>query len=266
MNKSINTYDHLTDFDKKKLISELYLSKKLSFASIASQYSTYANKIRRDAIRLGVDIRDKSEAQKNALATGIHSHPTKGKERSVDTKQKIGTSVMKAWDNLSEGELNKRKEQSKQNWESLNKDIRDNILKLANNAVRVASKTGSKLEKYLLYKLIDNGYKVDFHKEQVLSNTKLQIDLFLPTMSIAIEVDGPSHFEPVWGDDALKKNVKYDSKKEGLIIGKGWHLIRIKQTKDFSKSRSDLIYKNLVSAISSIANSTTSQKLIIEDK
>jgi very-short-patch-repair endonuclease len=85
-------------------------------------------------------------------------------------------------------------------------------------------------------------------------------------MNIAIEVDGPSHFEPVWGDDSLKRNKKYDSKKEGLIIGKGWHLIRIKQTKDFSKSRADRLYTELLQAIGQINGKNSSQKIIIEDK
>lgn len=267
MKKSQNSYNELTDSEKKHILSELYINQKLSFGSIASRYKTYANKIRRDAVKFNISIRDKSEAQKNALSTGAHSHPTKGKARSEDIKNKIGSSVMKSWQDISKEELDKRKDKSRQNWQNLDDDIKDNILKLANDAVRIASKTGSKLEKYLLKKLLDDGYKVDFHKEQILSNTRLQIDLFLPTINLAIEVDGPSHFAPVWGDESLKKNIKYDSKKEGLIIGKGWHLIRVKQKKDFSKARSDVIYKSLIEAIESIKkNNNSSQKIVIEDK
>jgi very-short-patch-repair endonuclease len=106
------------------------------------------------------------------------------------------------------------------------------------------------MELYILERLIADGYKVDFHKEQLLVNTKLQIDLFLPTMGVAIEIDGPSHFEPVWGEDALKKNKKYDSKKNGIILGRGLNLIRIKQTKDFSKSRASIIYDQLKELLS----------------
>jgi very-short-patch-repair endonuclease len=266
MKKSPSSYNQLTDVEKKQILSELYIDQKLSFGSIASKYNTYANKIRRDAVRFNISIRDKSEAQKNALSTGTHSHPTKGKSRPEEIKDKIGSSVMKSWQDISKEELNKRKDKSRQNWQNLDNDIKDNILKLANDAVRTASKTGSKLEKYLFKKLLDDGYRVDFHKEQTLSNTKLQIDLFLPTMNLAIEVDGPSHFAPVWGDESLKKNIKYDSKKEGLITGKGWHLIRVKQKKDFSKARSDVLYKSLLEAIESIRNNTSLQKIVIEDK
>ena len=130
--------------------------------------------------------------------------------------------------------------------------------KLAIKAVRKTSKEGSKLEKFILNGLLQNGYKVDFHKEQLLSNTKLQLDIFLPVLNIAIEIDGPSHFAPVWGDDALAKNQDYDQKKAGLLIGKGIKLIRIKQEHDFSIARSNLILNNLLEAINKISldNST----------
>ena len=86
----------------------------------------------------------------------------------------------------------------------------------------------------------------------MLVTTKLQIDIFLPTMNTAIEIDGPSHFEPVWGDKSLERNIRYDNKKTGLILGKGWLLIRIKQTKDFSNSRATLIYEKLQSELNKI--------------
>jgi len=265
MRLSSQYYDNMTDSEKKRIITQFYVDKKLSFGSIATDYNTYANKIRRDAKKFDIPIRNKSEAQKNALDTGKHKHPTKGLKREDSVKQKIGKGVMQSWENLSDQEIEQRKLKSKQNWENLDRDVQANILKKANDAVRIASKQGSKLEKYLLNRLIEDGFKVDFHKEQVLSNTKLQIDLFLPTIITAIEVDGPSHFEPVWGHQSLAKNKKYDSKKEGLILGKGWKLIRIKQTKDFSKSRANLIYNNLLEAIAEIKQQLVNT-INIEDK
>lgn len=265
MNRYSQSYDNMTDHQKKTLIQDLYVDNKLSFGSIADQCSTYANKIRRDAKKFNIPIRDKSEAQKNALNSGKHKHPTKGTIRDSKVKDKIGKGVMKSWENLSSDEINQRKMKSKENWENLDHNIQSEILKKANEAVRVASKQGSKLEKYLLNRLIQDSFKVDFHKEQILSNTKLQIDLFLPSISTAIEVDGPSHFEPVWGQQSLKRNKNYDSKKEGLILGKGWKLIRIKQTKDFSKSRADLIYVKLLETIEQIKQNRVNS-ITIEDK
>jgi len=245
-------YIELTDKEKQNIINRLYHQENKSFQQIASQLGTYANKIRRDAIRLEIKIRDKSQAQKNAIKTGTHKHPTKGQVRSVETKNKIGISMMNTWETMSASEIEDRKRKAKQNWDNLSEDQKQLMIKNANTAVRHSSKHGSKLEKYLLTKLLEDGYKVDFHKEQVLSNTKLQIDLFLPLLNTAIEIDGPSHFLPVWGEDALDKNIRYDNKKTGLILGKGSVLIRIKQTKDFSNARASVIYTNLVNELKRI--------------
>jgi hypothetical protein len=261
--KSLNSLDKE---EKYSLLKNMYITEKQSFADIAEKLDTYPNKIRREILALKIPIRDKSDAQKNALKSGKHKHPTKGQNRSEEIKNKIGMGVMRSWDSLDDDALNKRKLKAKEAWENLDEDTKQNMIKLANDAVRATSKTGSKLEKFIFNKLLEDGYKVDFHKEQSLLTTKLQIDLFLPTMNVAIEIDGPSHFLPVWGDDALQKNIKYDQKKEGLILGKGLKLIRIKQTKDFSKSRSNNTYTNLKNLLENISNQTNSERnFTIED-
>ena len=138
----------------------------------------------------------------------------------------------------------------------------------ANEAVRLASKNGSKLEKFIFSGLVDAGYRVEFHKEESLVNTILQIDLFLPELKTAIEIDGPSHFLPVWGEKTLKRNKTYDSKKEGLLLGKGLALIRVKQTKDFSNARGLLILEKVKKQLEKIKDKFPSQgnrNFLIED-
>lgn len=245
-------YENMNEVDKINFIKDQYENHKKSFKEIAEICNTYANKIRRDAIKYKINIRDKSEAQKNALVSGKTEHPTKGKSRSEKTKTKIGKGVLYSWEKLTTNELQQRKNKARDNWNNLSKDEQENILRMANEAVRESSKTGSKLEKYILNRLLKDGHVVEFHKEQNLVNTKLQIDLFIPKMRVAIEVDGPSHFAPVWGDEALKRNKSYDDKKTGLILGKGLVLIRIIQIKDFSKSRADIIYENLKNQLNDI--------------
>ena len=268
MKPSNNLYSSLNNAEKQKIIKDLYLKKNKSFADIAQLYNTYANKVRRDAVSFNIPIRDKSAAQKNALKTGKHKHPTKGTNRSEEQKNKIGLGVLKAWDNLDDKTLQERKQKSKLAWDKMDQEAKDHMVRLANEAVRSTSKVGSKLEKFLLNSLLKDGYKVEFHKEQSLLTTKLQIDLFVPNINTAIEVDEPSHFLPVWGEDALVKNISYDQKKQGLILGKGLVLIRIKQTKDFSKSRSLLIYDKLKGLLQDIKNnfpSPDNRTFTIED-
>lgn len=248
----MSKYNELNDNSKEQTIRELYVVKKQSFQQIAEQLGTYSNKIRRDAIKFKIPIRDKQQAQKNALKNGTHKHPTKGTQRSEQTKNKIGKGVLDSWESLTAQEVLDRKNKAKAQWDKLSNDQKENMINKANQAVRNSSKTGSKLEKFLTNKLLSDGYKIDFHKEQLLSNTRLQIDIFIPSLNIAIEVDGPSHFLPVWGEDALNRNIKYDNKKTGLILGKGCAMIRIKQTKDFSKSRALLVYEKLLDTLKNI--------------
>ena len=249
---SSKNYKDLSPQEKKEVLYNLYIKKELSISTIADQLGTYSNKIRRDAIKCGIPLRDKSSAQKIALQSGRHKHPTKGTTRDEDTRSKIGLSVLNNWEELSESERAKRQNVAKQNWEGLSEDDKKSRLTLANQAVRRASKEGSKLEKFILQNLVKDGIKVDFHKEQMLSNTRLQIDLFLPTINTAIEIDGPSHFKEVWGKNTLSRNIKYDNKKTGLILGKGLVLIMIKQSRDFSNSRGLLVYNKLLEKINSI--------------
>jgi very-short-patch-repair endonuclease len=248
-------YVNLTDQDKKNIIEKYYIQDKLSLSDIAKKLDTYSNKVRRDAIRLKIPLRDKSQAQKNALKNGSHKHPTKGTNRSDTTKDKIGKSLIESWNNMDDNMKKKRKQKAKIAWDYKTDDEKASMLKKANLAVRETSKIGSKLEKFLLNELIKLGLRPEFHKEQTLANTKLQIDIYLPTISTAIEVDGPSHFLPVWGKDALVKNQNYDNKKTGLILGKGMFLIRIKQTKDFSPTRAKLIFDKLQQVLIEIQDS-----------
>ncbi len=245
----------MNDSNKQKTIKKLYIDNGMSFAEIAKKYDTYANKIRRDAVRFNIPIRNKSEAQKNVLSAGKAQHPTKGKNRTEEEKNKISRGVYNSWDKISDAERNRRKLESKKRWDKLDDKKKENMLFAAHAAVRKSSVEGSKLEKFLLTELIDNNYRVEFHKEQILASTKLQIDIFLPEENTAIEVDGPSHFEPVWGQDSLNKNKKYDNKKTGLILGKGMKLIRIKQTSDFSKARANLLSEKLMKVLEDIGNS-----------
>ncbi len=248
----MKNYAALSDDQKTELLNNLYIKQKHSFKQIADMVGSYANKIRRDAIKFQIPIRDKSEAQKNAIKTGNTQHPTKGKKRPESTKQKIGLSVLENWESMSEDEIKKRKVKAKKQWNSMDEQDKQNMLEKANKAVRESSKTGSKLENFLLEGLLKNNIKVDFHKEHNLINTKLQIDLFLPELNVAIEVDGPSHFLPVWGEDALERNIKYDNKKNGLLLGKGCVIIRVRQSRDFSPSRGRIILDKLLSHINNI--------------
>jgi very-short-patch-repair endonuclease len=119
--------------------------------------------------------------------------------------------------------------------------------------MRRASTDGSALEKYLLKELLKKKYKIIYHKEHMLRNIYLHIDLFIQSLSTAIEIDGPSHFEPIWGEERLKKVQAADKQKTGLILSEGLCLVRIQQKQSSITQRYQReVLKNLVSVLSEI--------------
>ena len=92
----MQNYNQCSDSEKHNILHKYYVEQTKSFQEIADMYDTYPNKLRRDAKKFGIKIRTKSEAQKLALETGKHKHPTKGTTRKESTKNKIGKSHQKA--------------------------------------------------------------------------------------------------------------------------------------------------------------------------
>lgn len=90
-----------------------YVEKERSLHDIAQEHGTYANKIRREILSFGFHTRNKSEAQKAALRTGRHKHPTKGRPRPPDVKLKISASVAEARHNAKSenGQVHGRRSQ-----------------------------------------------------------------------------------------------------------------------------------------------------------
>jgi very-short-patch-repair endonuclease len=207
-----------------------YDQNKRSLHDIAEEWDTYPNKIRRELIKLGFRIRDKSEAQSEALRCGRHKHPTKGTERSEETKLKISSAISNIWTTLTEGQRESRISAGKAQWGGMSDASKSEFKQKGYEAVRKAIKEGSKLEIFLMESLENMGYTVEFHRDGLIPDERLQIDLFVPELKLAIEIDGPSHFDPIWGAINLQKNKEADNRKNDLLIKYGYTVIRVKNT------------------------------------
>ena len=230
---------------------EMY-EKGMSPGKIARALNTYPNKIRRLLQKQGRQLRDSSEAQKNALKTGVAIHPTAGKKRSKADRIKISGGMMDFWDNMSEKEKNRRVQMAKENWDSMSDEQRHKMNQLAFDAIRRAAKEGSKLERVILDALESEGYRVDFHNKNLIPMQKMEIDLYIPELKVIIEVDGPSHFFPIWGVDSLNKQIEFDSKKEGVLLSRGFAVIRIKAINTLSLKRKDDVLEKILDHLSKI--------------
>ena len=237
---------------EEKHILDLYQKQSWSTYQIAEKLNTYPNKIRRILQKHGIVLRKATDAQKNALDKGRAKHPTAGTQRSTSTKQKISESQGLVWDNLTEQQKLHRSQIGKKAWEQKSEIEKENLILQAQEAVRESSRKGSKLEHFLLGELSKANIKVEFHKEHWLQNQNLQIDLYLPTYRVAIEVDGPSHFKPVWGQDNLARNIKADQQKTGLILQGDLVMIRIKQDKSLTQRYTRDILQKLLTLLEEI--------------
>lgn len=210
----------------------MYTKQHKSTYEIAEKFNTYPNRIRRILIKGGVQLKTKSEAQKNAIDNGTAVHPTSGKIRTKEEKLKISSGLKKYWEDMSDEMYKLRVDQSKKRWEALSEVDKDKMMSAAIKSIQAAGKEGSKLEKFLYEEITKAGYSVQYHKKQLIQNQDLELDMYIPSLKTIIEVDGPSHFLPIWGEEKLQKQIKADTQKSGLILSKGMVIIRIKNLSD----------------------------------
>lgn len=208
-------------------VLEQYTKYGRSANDISKELNTYPKKISRIISKNGYSVRGRSEAQKAALENGLSVHPTAGKKRSEEEKNKIANSVSKRWHKLSKEEKEAFSLASKERWNNLSEIERQEIQSAAARALRIAGIEGSKAEKFLQRKLMENGHEVILHKKGLIAGNH-EIDILLPELKTIIEIDGPQHFLPIWGEDKLKQTIKYDVQKNGQLLTAGYCVLRIK--------------------------------------
>tara|TARA_R110000824_G_scaffold46485_2_gene133525 strand:+ start:13097 stop:13876 length:780 start_codon:yes stop_codon:yes gene_type:complete len=212
-------------------IDESYVVQKYqensSTYSIATELGTYPKKIERILKKNGITLRTRSEAQTAAIKTGRSKHPTKGEKRTEEEKNNISKGAELRWKNLSDEDREKFSKGAKQRWDKIPADKKRDMMEKAGRALRIASIEGSKAEKFLQRKLNEMGYDAVLHKKDLVEGN-FEIDLFLPELNTIIEIDGPQHFLPIFGEKKLQNVIKFDSIKNGLLVSKGFCIIRIR--------------------------------------
>lgn len=199
-----------------------------SIRDIAKIFNTYPNKIARELKKAGRELRSKEEAAKIAVESGKIKPPMLGKKRTEQDKLKIGTARAKKWASMSEEDLESFKKGAKERWDAQTDEDKQYRQQRAGEALRRASVEGSKAEKFLYENLTKRGFSVIMHKTGLIAGEKYEVDLYLPDILTIIEIDGPQHFLPIYGEDKLQKVIKYDSIKNGALLSKGFCILRVK--------------------------------------
>ena len=100
--------------------------------------------------------------------------------------------------------------------------------------------------------MTEAGYTVDFSQQKLNSNEKLEIDLYIPKLKTIIEIDGPSHFFPIWGEEKLQKQIKADLQKSGRILSRGYAIIRVKVIGKVNLVNKEKLISNITQTLKSI--------------
>ena len=232
-------------------IIHMYTVENKTPTEIAEQFNTYPNKIRRFLTKRGYELKSRSESQKIALASGRKQHPTAGKKRTEEEKFKISKTASEKWNKLDNKEKTRRSLISKNRWNNLSSIKKEEMRQSSVEAIRLAGKNGSKIEQFVA-KEIGKLYKLEFHKKDLIVNANLEIDIYLPELKTIIEIDGPSHFLPIWGEEKLNKQIKADLDKNGLILSKGFNIIRIKVLKRTSIARRKELVQDIIRTLNNI--------------
>lgn len=202
------------------ILKSEYLVKRKSCGEIATEYNTYPKKVLRLLQKLGIKTRNRLESQK--LSAELH-HPTKGKHRTEAEKLKISEGRAAKW---SPEAKQRASEKAKENWKTRSRD-KETVLHSANVGLRESAKHGSKLEMLVWDTLQEMGYEFSSNEPILVDNQKMRVDIFVPKLHLVIEVDGPFHSLPIYGEEKLAKTQKADNEKNVLVLKDGLNLLRI---------------------------------------
>lgn len=233
----------MNDFDKK--VIKMYNKENRSTYEIAEILETYPNKVRRTLKKHGYELKSKSSAQSNALKSGRRPHPTAGKERTLSERVKISSGLSSYWEDMTDKEKTRRSKQAKDRWANMSSSLKETMQRKRVDAIRRSAKEGSKLEKFFQEKLSESGFRVKVH-ELIIPAENLEIDLYIPDLKTIIEVDGPSHFLPIWGEDKLQKQINADLRKSGALLSRGYAVIRVKSLGQESLSKREQLAEHVI--------------------
>lgn len=107
----------------------------------------------------------------------------------------------------------------------------------------------SKLEIWLETKL-----KILYPNLQILFNDKTtinsELDIYFPTISLAVELNGVFHYEPIYGPNKLEQIQSNDSRKFQACLEKGIELLIINTSKHiYFKEKAMLPYLKIIQKI-----------------
>ena len=211
-----------------KYLDKEYNKNRRSASDIAGEHGVFPNQVRRELIKCGFVLRNKSAAQK--LNIEKNGTPTQGRTRTPEEKERISGGLQRFWDDLTPDQYKAAKERlsavAAKKWADLNDEEKSKAIKLMHAASRNKGREGSINENAIADMLKESGFPVEQRTNEYTPKRQFEIDICIPQMKIAIEWDGVTHFSPVYGEEHLARVQEKDGRKDKILIGGGWTVIR----------------------------------------
>ncbi len=237
----------------------------MTIRDIAEKISSTYSVVRRILLNAGVSLRSISQAREVSLEKGKSKMPAFTKKHTEETKKAISDKVSKFWEDPEK--LKSHSKQAAERWHAVDDTQREEFLSKAWLGMRKAAEEGSRIERDLLSFFSSKYQRVSAHvplQEIVLhvseEHQKTHVDLlirddFFASLGFSgcvVEVDGPTHFEPIWGEENLTKTQKTDIHKNTVLSKANFLIVRVRcPWRSYSKKRSRLIQEYLAGFFSS---------------
>lgn len=240
-------------------VIELY-KKEHSLAEIAEKYNTYPNKILRILKKHGIPRRTNSESQKVAIERGRKDAPNDGSPLTDEMKMAISEGMAKHWENVDEDFRTTHKERASEQWNNKSAEEKEALQRKARKGILLAAKNGSKLEVAIREFLTKNGILFYRNKKGILSNAEMEIDIFIPEYSVALEVDGIYHLQAIHDEDSFQRRKQADREKNALAIREGFWVVRVRVMR---KNPSSKNYRDLCTDLLKLMKNLPEERIVI---
>jgi len=116
----------------------------------------------------------------------------------------------------------------------------------------------SKHELYLekLVRRFLRKMKTEVVGDDTESFERWQIDITIPEHKIAIELNGPIHYKPIFGPKRFEKICERDRLKKKDVLGAGWKFLVVRYTEEYFDKRlvAKRFYRDIVPVLREITS------------
>jgi very-short-patch-repair endonuclease len=214
-----------------EFLQKHYVKDKKSTVAIAKMIGGYPEQVNRALKKFGLPIRSKSKASRNFYKQG-GENSRKGYQFTEEEKDKASIVAKDYW--LSDASADAKAKISKSSqamWNDKTDQEKAEAVARLHAGCRVASQQGSRAQKKIAEILRTKyGYATMEGVTELAGIGNLEVDIALPQDGLIIEVDGITHFKQVYSDNRYERAQEHDKRKNDIMTGAGWSVIRVQLT------------------------------------